>query len=129
MKNLFSLGFTLIEILIAVFIIGLLIAFITPLFMNSSNTQHLSKINQDIRVIESALKEYKLDNFSYPSTEESLTKLTPKYIKNLPKDPWGHTYLYISPGERSAVDIFTYGADGKKYGEGINADLGNWDAG
>jgi len=127
MRKKLTLGFTLIEIIIAIFILGILAGTAFSLIMDSSDTEYLTKVNQDIRIIKSALNEYKLDKFNYPTTEEGLKKLVPKYIKHVPKDPWGNIYLYLSPGERSAVDIFTYGADAKKGGEGINSDLGNWD--
>jgi general secretion pathway protein G len=76
--------------------------------------------------IESALDLYKLDKFSYPTTEQGLEALQPKYIKTVSKDPWDKPYIYLSPGEHGDIDIYTYGADGKKGGEGMDADMGNW---
>jgi len=125
MRKKLTLGFTLIEIMIAVLIFGILAGIMVSLIMDNSGAERLSKVNQDIRTIKSALHEYKLDKFNYPTTEEGLQILVPKYIKHIPKDPWGNIYLYLSPGERSTVDIFTYGADAKKGGTGINSDLGN----
>ncbi|MBE0470751.1 MAG: type II secretion system protein GspG [Methyloprofundus sp.] len=83
--------------------------------MDRPDIARLTKAKQDIRVIESALNLYKLDKFNYPTTEEGLEILQPKYLDRLPKDPWGNVYLYLSPDERS------------KDGDGMNADLGNWD--
>jgi general secretion pathway protein G len=128
MKKKLTQGFTLIEIMVVVVILGILAAVVVPQVMDRPDTARLTKAKQDIRAIESALNLYKLDKFNYPTTEEGLEILQPKYLDRLPKDPWGNVYLYLSPGERGAVDIFTYGADGKKDGEGMNSDLGNWDA-
>ncbi|MDF1583940.1 MAG: type II secretion system major pseudopilin GspG [Methyloprofundus sp.] len=127
MRKKLTQGFTLIEIMVVVVILGILAAVVVPQVMDHPDTARLTKAKQDIRAIESALNLYKLDKFNYPTTEEGLEILQPKYLDRLPKDPWGNVYLYLSPGERSAIDIFTYGADGKKDGDGMNADLGNWD--
>jgi len=129
MRKKLTQGFTLIEIMVVVVILGILAAVVVPQVMDRPDTARLTKAKQDIRAIESALNLYKLDKFNYPTTEEGLEILQPKYLDRLPKDPWGNVYLYLSPGEHRAVDIFTYGADGKKDGEGMNSDLGNWDAG
>jgi len=126
MKRKLHQGFTLIEIMVVVVILGILAAVVVPQVMDRPDTARLTKAKQDIRAIESALNLYKLDKFNYPTTEEGIESLQPKYLDRLPKDPWGTPYLYLSPGERSAIDIFTYGADGKKDGEGMNADIGNW---
>jgi general secretion pathway protein G len=120
-------GFTLIEIMVVVVILGILAAVVVPQIMDRPDTARLTKAKQDIRAIESALNLYKLDKFNYPTTEEGLEILSPKYLDRLPVDPWGNAYLYLSPGEHGAIDIFSYGADGKKGGEEMNADLANWD--
>jgi general secretion pathway protein G len=119
-------GFTLIEIMIVVVILGILGAVVVPQLMDKPDKARVVKAKQDIMAIESALDLYKLDKFNYPTTEQGLEALQPKYIKQLNKDPWDRAYLYLSPGEHGAVDIYTYGADGKKGGEGMDADLGNW---
>ncbi|BCG63956.1 MAG: general secretion pathway protein G [Methyloprofundus sp.] len=120
-------GFTLIEIMVVVVILGILAAVVVPQIMDRPDTARLTKAKQDIRAIESALNLYKLDKFNYPTTEEGLEILSPKYLDRLPIDPWGNEYLYLSPGEHGATDIFSYGADGKKGGEDMNTDLGSWD--
>lgn len=119
-------GFTLIEIMIVVVILGILGAVLVPQLMDKPDKARVVKAKQDILAIESALDLYKLDKFNYPTTEQGLEVLQPKYIKVINKDPWDRAYLYLSPGEHGAVDIFTYGADGKKGGEGMDADIGNW---
>lgn len=134
-------GFTLIEIMIVVVILGILAAIIVPNVMDSPNEARIVKAKQDLRVLESALNLYKLDNFNYPSTDQGLEALVQKptgepeaknwkkggYIKKLPKDPWGNDYLYLSPGSHGDIDIFTYGADSRKGGSDSNTDIGNWD--
>lgn len=119
-------GFTLIEIMIVVVILGILGAVVVPQLMDKPDKARVVKAKQDIMAIESALDLYKLDKFSYPTTEQGLEALQPKYVKIINKDPWDRAYLYLSPGEHSAVDVYTYGADGKKGGEGMDADIGNW---
>lgn len=119
-------GFTLIEIMIVVVILGILGAVLLPQVMDKPDKARLVKAQQDILAIESALDLYKLEKFSYPTTEQGLEVLQPKYIKIINKDPWNRDYLYLSPGEHGEVDVYTYGADGKKGGEGMDADLGNW---
>jgi general secretion pathway protein G len=133
-------GFTLIEIMIVVVILGILAAIVVPNVMDSPDEARIVKAKQDIRTLEGSLNLYKLDNFNYPSTEQGLEALVSKptgipeaknwkkngYLKKLPKDPWGNDYLYLSPGVNSQIDIFTYGADGRKGGEGNDEDIGNW---
>jgi general secretion pathway protein G len=123
-------GFTLIEIMVVVVILGILASVVMPQIMDKPDTARLTKAKQDIRAIESALDLYKLDKFQYPSTEEGIEVLSPKYLGRRPKDPWGNEYLYLNPGEHSTAgtfDLFSYGADGNPDGEGMNADIGNWD--
>ncbi len=122
-------GFTLIEIMVVVVILGILASVVMPQIMDKPDTARLTKVKQDIRAIESALDLYKLDKFNYPNTEEGIEALSPKYLGRRPQDPWGNDYLYLNPGEHSdnnAFDLFSYGADGKPDGEGMNADIGNW---
>ncbi len=119
-------GFTLIEIMIVVVILGILGAVVVPQLMDKPDKARVVKAKQDIMAIESALDLYKLDKFSYPTTEQGLEALQPKYIKQVNKDPWDKPYYYLSPGEHGAIDIYTFGADGKKGGEGMDADIGNW---
>jgi general secretion pathway protein G len=132
-------GFTLIEVMVVVIILGILAAIVVPRVMDRPDTARITKAKQDIRALESALNLYKLDNFVYPTTDQGLEALVAKpagspepknwkaYMDRLPKDPWGNDYQYLSPGVQSDVDIFTLGADGQPGGDEINADIGNWD--
>lgn len=130
-------GFTLIEIMVVVAILAILGATVVPLIMDRPNEARVVKAKQDIRAIEAALDLYKLDNFNYPSTDQGLESLVSApedaqnwkdggYLKKLPKDPWGRDYLYLSPGENGAIDIYSLGADGADGGDSFNADIGNW---
>ena len=119
-------GFTLIEVMVVVVILSILAAIIVPRVMDRPDTARLVKAQSDIRAIESALNLYKLDNFDYPTTDEGLEALVPKYIARLSNDPWGNPYLYLSPGLHGDMDVYTLGADGLQGGTGINADIGNW---
>lgn len=133
-------GFTLIEILVVVVILGILAAIVVPQIMSRPDQARVVKAKQDILNIENALDLYKLDSGYYPSTDQGLQALVTKptsdpipsswrsYLKHLPKDPWGRQYLYKNPGEHGEIDIWTNGADGQEGGEGINAQLGNWNA-
>ena len=133
-------GFSLIEILVVLVIMGLLISVVAPTVLNSADDARVQKVQADFKAIATALKIYRLDNFVYPSTEQGLvaliepSTLVPEprnfkdcgYLQEMPLDPWGREYLYLSPGENSEVDLFSYGADGLPGGEGQNKDLGNW---
>lgn len=132
-------GFTLIEVMIVVVILGILAAFVVPNLIDRPEQAKRVKAESDIRQIESALNLYRLDNHKYPSTDEGLDALVKKpssapqwkeggYLSKLPKDPWGNDYQYLNPGTHGAVDIFTLGADGQQGGDGPNADVGNWSA-
>jgi len=121
-------GFTLIEVMVVVVILSILAALIVPKVMDRPDTARLVKAQSDIRAIESALNLYRLDNFNYPTTDEGLQALVPKYIDRLANDPWGRPYLYLSPGLHGDMDVYTLGADGLQGGSGINADIGNWNA-
>lgn len=133
-------GFTLIEIMVVVVILSILAAIIVPRIMDRPDQARLVKARQDIRVIESAMKLYKLDNHVYPSTEQGIEALVTRptgspearnwkeggYLDRLPRDPWDYDYLYLNPGVHGDIDIFSQGADGQPGGEGINGDIGNW---
>ncbi len=132
-------GFTLIEVMVVVVILGILAAIVVPRVMDRPDAARITKAKQDIRALESALNLYKLDNFVYPTTDQGLQALVSKpagtpeprnwkqYMDRLPKDPWGNDYQYLSPGVKGDVDVFSLGADGQPGGEGVNADIGNWD--
>lgn len=135
-----QLGFTLIEIMVVVIILGILAAIVAPNVIGRVGDARVAAARQDIRGIENALKFYRLDNFSYPTTEQGLQALVTQpndpnirnwkaggYLERLPKDPWGNPYQYLNPGNNAEVDIYTLGADGRPGGEGENADIGNWD--
>lgn len=131
-------GFTLIEVMVVVIILGVLAAIVVPKVMDKPDQARITKAKQDIRALESALNLYKLDNFTYPTTDQGLEALVQKpggspepknwkkYIDRLPKDPWGAPYQYLSPGSQGDIDIFSLGADAQQGGEGVNADIGNW---
>lgn len=135
-------GFTLIEIMVVIVIIGVLAALIVPNVIGRQDQALVVAAKQDIASIKSALKLYYLDNQRYPSTEQSLKALVSKpdsgpipanwkaggYLEKLPPDPWGRPYQYLSPGVKSTdFDVFSYGKDGQPGGEGSDADLGSWD--
>ncbi len=133
-------GFTLIEIMVVVVILGILASVIVPKIMDNPDKARVVKAKNDVQAMKSALDLYKLDNFNYPSTDQGLQALTAKpsgspearnwkeggYLDRLPKDPWGNDYQYLNPGVNAEVDIFSYGADGRPSGEGVAADIGNW---
>ncbi len=133
-------GFTLIEIMVVVIIIGILVAMVAPQVMGRIDQAQITRVHSDLRAVESALKFYRLDNFAYPSSEQGLEALVTKpndpnirnwnphgYLPRMPKDPWQRPYLYMNPGQNSEIDVYTLGADGQPGGEGMNADLGNWE--
>jgi len=131
-------GFTLLEIMVVVVIIGLLVAIVAPNFMDQIDRAAVNRAKADLRGIEAALNLYRLDNFRYPSTLEGLQALVTnpgeasapnwhQQLQRLPMDPWDQPYQYASPGQRGAFDLFSYGADRQEGGEGINADIGNWE--
>ena len=133
-------GFTLIEVMVVVVILSILAAVVVPRIMDRPDEARIVKAKNDIRVLQSQLELYKLDNFEYPSTDQGLEALVSKptgspeppnwksggYIDRLPKDPWGNNYQYLSPGQHGAIDIYSLGSDGALGGEGNGADIGNW---
>ena len=134
-------GFSLIEIMVVLAIMGLLAAIVAPNVMNALTGGQVQKARADFANIETALKMYKLDNFTFPSTEQGLEALVsppssppePKnwrkdgYLPKMPKDPWGNDYLYVSPGEGHPYDIYSLGSDGLNGGVDEAADLSVWD--
>ncbi len=132
-------GFTLIEIMVVVIIIGILAAIVAPNVIGRVDDAQITKAVAEISNIENALKFYRLDNFAYPTTEQGIDALVTKpndpnvrnwktggYLDRVPKDPWGNPYLYLNPGNNGEIDIYTLGRDGRPGGEGIDADIGNW---
>ena len=133
-------GFTLIEIMVVVVILGILATLVAPAILGKVDEARVAKAQQDIRALETALDLYRLDNFRYPTTDQGLQALVTKpddpairnwkpggYIKQLMKDPWGNEYLYLEPGAHGlAFDLWTLGADGQEGGEDAATDIGNW---
>jgi general secretion pathway protein G len=134
-------GFTLIEIMVVVVILGILAALVAPNVISRIDDAQVSRAKGDIRAIESALQLYRLDNFRYPTTDQGLEALVNQpadpsirnwrkggYLDKVPVDPWGTPYQYLNPGQSgsSEFDVFTLGADVQPGGEDINADIGNW---
>jgi general secretion pathway protein G len=133
-------GFTLIEVMVVIVIIGILAAMIVPKIVGRTDDARIAKAKQDIVALKSGLNLYKLDNYNYPSTQQGLQALIAPpqgdpparnwkpggYIESLPKDPWGNPYQYLNPGTHGDIDIFSLGADNAPGGEGVNADIGNW---
>lgn len=130
-------GVTLVEMMVVIVIIGLVTAIVVINVLPSQDTARIEKARADLRVIEQALELYRLDSSRYPAMDvglEGLTQTTDAatgaareaYIRRLPDDPWGRPYQYVIPGEHGPFDLYTLGADGQEGGEGIDADIGNW---
>ncbi len=131
-------GFTLIELMVVLVIIGVLAALIVPNVLDRADDARTTAAKTDVNNLVQALKLYRLDNQRYPSGEQGLTALLTKpstapvppnwrpYLEKLPTDPWGRAYQYLSPGVHGEVDVLSLGADGQPGGEGNNADIGSW---
>jgi general secretion pathway protein G len=133
-----SKGFTLIEVMIVIVILGVLAALIVPKVMSRPDEARIVAARQDIATLMQSLKLYRLDNRRYPTSEQGLAALVKKpevdpmptnwksYVERLPLDPWGNPYQYLNPGLNGEIDVFSYGGDGKPGGEGTDADIGSW---
>ena len=133
-------GFTLIEIMVVVVILGILATLVVPKIMGRPDEARIVAAKQDLASIMQALNLYRLDNSRYPTTEQGLKALVERpsvepqpnnykqggYLSRLPVDPWGNGYQFLSPGINGEVDVMSFGADGKAGGEGVNADIGSW---
>jgi general secretion pathway protein G len=131
-------GFTLIEIMVVLVIMGVLAALIVPSVLERADDARVTAARTDINNLMQALKLYKLDNQRFPTAEQGLEALIHKpqsapvpagwkpYLDKLPSDPWGHPYQYLNPGLKGEIDVFSLGADGQPGGEGKNADIGSW---
>jgi general secretion pathway protein G len=131
-------GFTLIEIMVVLVIIGVLAALIAPNVLNRASDSRVTAARADVNNLMQALKLYKLDNQRYPSAEQGLEALVRKptagpgapnwkpYLDKLPADPWGKPYQYLNPGLKGEIDVFSFGGDGQAGGEGNDADIGSW---
>lgn len=133
-------GFTLIEVMVVIAIIGILATLIVPKIMNRPDQARRVAATQDIATVMQSLKLYRLDNGRYPTTDQGLRALVAKpttdpvpnnwkdggYLERLPNDPWGNPYQYLNPGVHGEIDVFSYGADGKPGGDGNDADIGSW---
>lgn len=131
-------GFSLIEIMIVVVIMGVLAALIVPNVLDRPDQARATAARQDVGAIMQALKLYRLDNGQYPTAEQGLKALAEKptagrpapnwrrYLERLPADPWGNPYQYLNPGANGEIDVFSLGADGQPNGEGVDADIGSW---
>jgi len=132
-------GFTLIELMVVIMILGVLAALVVPRVMSRPDEARAIAARQDIAQVMQALKLYRLDNGRYPTTEQGLQALVSRpssgpaaenwksYLDKLPKDPWGRPYQFLSPGVKGEIDVFSLGADGQSGGSGADADIGSWD--
>ncbi len=137
-RPLSQVGFTLIELMVVLLIIGVLAALIVPNVLDRADDARVTAAKTDVSNLMQALKLYKLDNQRYPTAEQGLQALLTKpstapvppnwksYLDQLPNDPWGKPYVYLNPGIKGEVDVMSLGADGQAGGEGKNADIGSW---
>ena len=133
-----SRGFTLIEVMVVIVILGVLAALVVPNVLDRADDARTTAARTDVNNLMQALKLYKLDNQRFPTSEQGLQSLVAKpttgpvppnwkpYLDKLPNDPWGRPYQYANPGVKGAIDVFSYGADGQPGGEGKDADIGSW---
>lgn len=131
-------GFTLIELMVVIMILGVLAALVVPRVMSRPDEARVVAAKQDIAQVMQALKLYRLDNSRYPTTEQGLQSLAVRpssgpipnnwksYLDKVPNDPWGKPYQYLNPGVRGEIDVFSFGADGQSGGTGVEADVGSW---
>ncbi|MBK6868392.1 MAG: type II secretion system major pseudopilin GspG [Burkholderiales bacterium] len=131
-------GFTLIELMVVLVIIGVLAALIVPNVLDRTDDARATAARTDIGNLMQALKLYKLDNQRYPTAEQGLQALIARpsappvpanwrpYLEKLPSDPWGQPYQYLNPGVRGEIDVMSFGADGRSGGDGKDADIGSW---
>lgn len=131
-------GFTLIELMVVLVVIGVLAALIVPNVLDRTDDARVAAAKTDVNQLMQALRLYRLDNQNYPTTEQGLQALAARpatppvpaswrpYLERLPADPWGRPYQYLNPGVHGPVDVFSFGADGRPGGEGANADVGSW---
>jgi general secretion pathway protein G len=138
MKSRASAGFTLVEIMVVMVIIGILAVLIVPRVVGRSDEARVTAAKHDVATLMQSLKLYRLDNGRYPSSEQGLQALVAKpqsapvpsnwraYLDKLPKDPWGNPYQYLNPGVHGEIDVFSFGADGQPGGSGADLDIGSW---
>ena len=140
LKRVAEAGFTLIEIMVVVLILGILLAIVVPKIMHRPDQARAVKAKEDIQAISSAMDMYKLDNGFYPSNSQGIDALVKKpngdpqpdnyapggYLRTLPKDPWHHPYHYLNPGQHGDIDIYTYGVTNKPGAKGLTGEVGNW---
>lgn len=133
-------GFTLIEIMVVVVIIGLLASIVAPAVIRQLDRATITRAEADIKQVDNALMQFRYDHYRYPTEDEGLMILTGvapagsdiderklvEILDRMPRDPWDRVYLYRNPGDHGEYDIYTLGADGREGGEGVNADIGNW---
>ncbi|NQY48580.1 MAG: type II secretion system major pseudopilin GspG [Colwellia sp.] len=133
-------GFTLLEVMVVIVILGILASMVVPNLMGSQERANMQKAVSDVTALETSLSLYKMDNYDYPTTEQGLEALVEQsdiepeprrfpedgYIKRLPKDPWGNEYVLLNPGEQGKMDVFSVGPDGEA---GTEDDIGNWNLG
>jgi len=126
-------GFTLLEIMVVLVIIGVLAAMVAPRFIERADEAKVDSTKAQMKTIAQAMKLYRLQHGSYPSSSEGINALVTadkngkRYLDSLPKDAWGNPFIYLSPGVHGDFDILSYGADAKQGGSGFDADIGNWD--
>lgn len=140
MKNVRQGGFSLIEIMVVIVIMGLLLGVVGPAVFDNIKDAQKGRVKGDFATMKTALQTYRLDNYNYPTTDQGLEALVSKpdvepiprkwrtegYIEKLPSDPWQRPYVYVSPGEEKPFEIFSYGRDGQQGGEGEDADINYW---
>ena len=133
-------GFSLLELMVVVVILSVLALVIVPRVIDRPDQARVARAQSDLATLSSAVQLYRLDNFTYPTTQQGLGALVSRpssdpvpanwaeggYIDRLPTDPWGRAYQYLSPGVHGDFDIFSYGADGASGGTGVDADIGSW---